>query len=127
MRILRGCMVLAIAGLAACGGGDGAGMNNGPRTNVDPVAAFTATCDGLTCAMTDQSTDADGTIQSHAWEFGDGATSSEPNPTHTYADPGSFTVRLTVTDDDGDTGTATRTVTMIPDPVAPFSGTYERE
>lgn len=35
------------------------------------------------------------------WDFGDGATSTERNPTHTYATAGNFTVRLTVTGPDG--------------------------
>lgn len=33
----------------------------------------------------------------YAWDFGDGATSAEANPTHTYAEPGNYTVTLTVT------------------------------
>jgi PKD repeat protein len=33
----------------------------------------------------------------YQWDFGDGATSTEPNPTHTYTTRGSFTVKLTVT------------------------------
>jgi len=35
------------------------------------------------------------------WDFGDGDTSDEQNPTHIYDDAGNFTVTLTVTDDDG--------------------------
>jgi len=35
------------------------------------------------------------------WDFGDGDTSDEQNPTHIYDDAGNFTVILTVTDDDG--------------------------
>lgn len=36
------------------------------------------------------------------WEFGDGSTSDERNPTHTYIEPGTFDVRLTVTGADGE-------------------------
>ncbi|MFL5824700.1 MAG: PKD domain-containing protein [Solirubrobacteraceae bacterium] len=46
------------------------------------------------------------TIKSYLWKFGDGATSTAANPTHTYANPGTFTVRLTVTDSAGQAGTA---------------------
>ncbi len=54
--------------------------------------------------------DVDGTVQSYAWDFGDGNTGTGVAPTHTYADPGTFTVTLTVTDDDGDpSGAATTT------------------
>jgi PKD repeat protein len=128
MRSLRGLVVLGILGLAACGDDDGTGASDTPRTNSPPSAAFMASCADLTCTLTDQSADADGTIQAHAWEFGDGGTSSEPNPTHTYADPGTFTVRLTVTDDGGDTGTVARDVTVSPVHTVPgYSGTYERE
>lgn len=49
----------------------------------------------------DRSTDADGRIVSWSWNFGDGVTSSDQNPTHEYAAPGSYIVTLTVTDDSG--------------------------
>jgi PKD repeat protein/glucose/arabinose dehydrogenase/type 1 glutamine amidotransferase len=42
------------------------------------------------------------------WDFGDGTTSSEANPTHTYADGGHFNVKLTVTYADG--GTSVKTI-----------------
>ncbi|MBN8679238.1 MAG: PKD domain-containing protein [Chitinophagales bacterium] len=50
--------------------------------------------------FTDQST-ADGVIVSWEWDFGDGSTSTEQNPTHTYAAPGTYLVCLTIYDDDG--------------------------
>ena len=37
-----------------------------------------------------------GVVTAHGWDFGDGATSTEERPTHTYATPGSYTVSLTV-------------------------------
>jgi PKD repeat protein len=52
------------------------------------------------------------TITGWAWTFGDGASSAAQNPTHTFAAAGSFTVRLTVTDSLGRTGTTTVTVTV---------------
>jgi len=45
---------------------------------------------------------------SYEWDFGDGDTSTEENPTHAYRDEGSYTVSLTVTDDRGNTATETR-------------------
>ncbi|RLG04612.1 MAG: hypothetical protein DRN68_09640, partial [Thaumarchaeota archaeon] len=51
--------------------------------------------------FTDNSHDPDGKIVSRQWDFGDGTTSTERNPTHRYTKKGSFTVKLTVTDDDG--------------------------
>lgn len=54
-----------------------------------------------TIVFTDQST-SDGAIGSWAWDFGDGNTSTEQNPSHTYAEPGTYQVCLTITDADGD-------------------------
>ncbi len=62
------------------------------------------------------STDPDGTITGYAWEFGDGATATGSTASRTYAADGTYTVRLTVTDDDGDTGTTTRQVTVAATP-----------
>jgi PKD repeat protein len=42
-----------------------------------------------------------GRIVSYAWDFGDGASSTQANPTHTFEQVGSFNVTLTVTDNDG--------------------------
>lgn len=84
--------------------------------NTDPVAAFSsaAGADTLSFAFTDESTDSDGTIVSWAWDFGDGATSTLQNPSHTYALQGSKTVTLTVTDDLGGTDTIQHTVAPLP-------------
>jgi len=76
-----------------------------PPANDPPHAEFIVSCEELTCRFTDQSTDADGTIASRGWDFGDGATSTERNPSHTYAAAGQYTVTLRVTDDDGATDT----------------------
>jgi OOP family OmpA-OmpF porin len=50
--------------------------------------------------------DVDGKITAYAWSFGDGATASTQHATHTYSRPGTYTATLTVTDDDGATGSA---------------------
>lgn len=49
---------------------------------------------------------------SYAWDFGDGATSTEQNPTHTYNSAGDFTATLTVTDNQGATASDTAAVTI---------------
>lgn len=56
-------------------------------------------------------------IQSYQWDFGDGSvlTSGEPYTNHTYTVPGTYTVTLTVTDNDGATGTDTCIVTVLDD------------
>ncbi len=84
-----------------------------------PVASFTTNpspAQGpvpFTVAFTDASTDSDGMIQTRSWSFGDGGTSAERNPTHTYSLPGNYTVTLTVTDDDLLTHTVTGTVRAV--------------
>jgi PKD repeat protein len=86
--------------------------DQGP-SNIPPHAVITAACQALTCQLSDSSTDPDGTIESRVWDLGDGTTSIERAPVHTYAAPGGqFTVMLTVTDDDGDTDTAMSAVTV---------------
>ena len=54
-----------------------------------------------------QSTDPEGQALSFAWEFGDGASSGEPQPSHTYTTAGTFDAKLSVRDPQGNTGTAT--------------------
>ena len=54
-----------------------------------------------------------GTIVSYAWDLGNGTTSNSPAPVVTYTDVGDRTVTLTVTDDDGLTGTTSRVITVL--------------
>ena len=81
-------------------------------------AAFTADVTSgaapLTVQFTDQST---GVVLSWLWDFGDGTTSTEQNPAHTYTDPGTYTVSLTVTSPDG-TDTETIAGYIVVTPVA---------
>lgn len=83
--------------------------------NQPPTASFTyalATADPFTVQFTDASTDLDGTIFSWLWDFGDGTTSDQRSPSHTYTDSNNYTVTLTVTDDQGATETATETISV---------------
>ena len=83
--------------------------------NAAPQAAFTANCDQLECAFdASGSTDPDGSIASYAWDFGDGEHGTGATPQHTFAEAGEYTVKLTVTDDRGGTGTKTQTLTVAP-------------
>jgi chitodextrinase len=72
------------------------------RDNHPPDADFEVHCSGLTCAFVDKSKDDDGAVVAWQWSFGDGATSSERNPVHTYASRGKYDVLLIVTDNRGD-------------------------
>ncbi len=66
--------------------------------------------------FTDQSYDENGTVVAWIWDFGDGATSTEQNPTHTYAFEGTYTASLTVTDNEGCTDSAKRGIIISASP-----------
>ena len=85
---------------------------------VDPlaVAGFSSSVNGLTASFTNNSTNA----TSYNWDFGDNNNSTETNPTHTYADDGTYTVQLIATNDCG-SDTTTQTVVVITSPSAGFS------
>ena len=86
-----------------------------------PTAAFTSSTNGLAASFNGtSSTDPDGTIASYAWTFGDGTTSTAASPVHTYAAAGTYSVKLTVTDDDGATDDVTQSVSVSV-PVGPLA------
>jgi parallel beta-helix repeat protein len=61
-----------------------------------------------------QSRDPDGQIIFYRWNFGDGSSEIlDQAPRHTYADPGSYTVTLTVVDNSGRSAIANSTITVI--------------
>ena len=69
--------------------------------NKAPDVTFDAFPDGLTVDFTLIANDSDGTIDDIEWNFGDDQNSTEPLPSHTYAEAGTYLVSCTVTDDDG--------------------------
>jgi|GEM_PF-647415 len=65
--------------------------------NPAPQANFTANVTAGVAPLTVQFTDiSTGDVSSWLWAFGDGVTSAEQNPVHTYTVPGTYTVNLTV-------------------------------
>jgi PKD repeat protein len=100
----------------------------GTNGNQWPVAVATATPDNgntpLTVSFSSPGTlDLDGTIASYLWNFDDGATSTSPNPQHTYTVPGKYVANLTVTDNLGASTSNTAAIEVTApnqNPVAKF-------
>jgi PKD repeat protein len=55
-----------------------------------------------------------GDIESYLWNFGDGATSTDQHPTHTYSSPGEYTVVLTISGLGGDLDSASLKISVTP-------------
>ncbi|WP_327682335.1 collagenase [Kitasatospora sp. NBC_00458] len=92
-----------------------------------PTALFDAPVNGATVNVTERAVQTGpGRITSWRWTFGDGTSSDERNPSHTYAAAGSYTVALTATDDTGRTATTATTVTVTAAPVALPNCTEQR-
>lgn len=96
----------------------------GTTTNSPPAASFTFSCTDLSCSFTDTSTDSDGTVSAWSWDLGDTSSSMAQNPWHIYATGGTYTVTLTVTDDDGAGDSASQSVSVCAVDVVLSSVTY---
>ncbi len=90
-------------------GGGGVPLPNTPPT-VSTAASATTGDAPLAVTFTTTANDDEGPITSVAWTFGDGETSTELSPVHTYADVGTFTAKVVVTDAGGLTAEATVTI-----------------
>jgi len=98
--------------------------------NQSPIASFTATPTSGVAPLevyfsASNSYDSDGTIISYAWNFKDGNTGNGETISYTFSSTGSYNVELTVTDNEGAVGSATKTiiVTETPNqsPIASFT------
>jgi PKD repeat protein len=87
------------------------GPTSGPTASFGPSAASPTVGDSV--SFTDSSVDSDGSVVSWNWGFGDGTTSTSQNPTHMYSNKGSYTVSLTVTDNEGLTDTETTSIPVF--------------
>ena len=70
------------------------------------------------------STDPDGSITTYRWDFGDGTSGTGVTIGHAYASPGNYTVRLTITDNGGLTGSTSSSVLVKAAPLANNSTFY---
>lgn len=85
---------------------DGGGQNKAPK------ASFTYKRKGLKVSLKDQSTDSDGRITKWNWDFGNGETSSKQNPVVNYRSKGTYTIKLTVTDNGGKTNSTSQSINV---------------
>ena len=126
--ILTGCVLAVPLLIAGCGGSEEG--TKSPTTTVAPKAATATTAPGAAAAddedyeldviaeaepdegapplkvqFTASVEEEDGGPWKFSWDFGDGSSSTEQNPTHTYAKIGEYTATLTVTDQKNNKGT----------------------
>jgi hypothetical protein len=97
----------------------------GPDPRIEPVneapdAGFSLTCAALRCDFTDASSDDTG-ISSWNWTFGDAGSSPQQHPVHRYTTAGTYSVSLTVTDEDGETSTISKQAVATDPAVASLS------
>lgn len=92
-----------------------------------PVADFTATpvagCAPLTVAFTNTSSGDANYPNTYSWDFGDGNTSDQANPTHTYTEPGTYTVTLTANGPVDSDENQQVDLVVVNAPAVAFSGT----
>jgi PKD repeat protein len=82
--------------------------------NTPPVASFASTCAALSCDFdAGRSADPDGFLVAYQWDFGDGSSAAGKLVQHAYVQPGTYSVRLTVTDNRGASATVTETVLVL--------------
>ncbi len=93
-------------------------LNDFVVVNPTPTAGFNSSNNGSTVSFSNTSVNA----VSYSWSFGDNSSSVEENPVHTYANDGSYTVTLTVTNACG-TAISTKNVTVVTKPTANFNAT----
>jgi hypothetical protein len=98
----RAVGLICFAAMTACGGGGGGGVEAPPVTIIPESLAISGPsgADASTAVQFSNSTSALSGLK-FSWDFGDGTSSSEAVPSHTYAHGGDFTVVLKVTNESG--------------------------
>ena len=91
-------------------------LSNYITVNDVPNASFTSSTAGTNVNFTNTSTGA----STYSWNFGDGNTSDDTNPSHDFEEDGNYMVTLTATNDCGSV-TSTETIEIVTTPLAGFS------
>lgn len=115
IQTLRGSAIPILLATAACGDGGGSTGPDGGPSNQSPTASFTLSSSGSVAPVgiavdASASLDPDGEVTAWTWTFGDGGSGAGVTAQHVFEQPGSYTVELVVTDDQGATASTTRTV-----------------
>ncbi len=118
------CGICALLVTSACSSGD---SDNGEANSLNPVLQISFLFDVVTNAFqgaltgaselsdsfSEQAYDPDGgEIVSYQWDFGDGSTSTDKEPVHTYVSTGKYEAILTATDDEGNSCDSLMTVVV---------------
>lgn len=111
-RLLR-----VVGGSSDTGGTGGTGgTTTPPPTNTAPTASITSSCQKASCSLDGSASRDDAGVVSYSWDFGDGTTLTTTTPLvkHTYAAKGNYsmTVKLTVADAAGLTGSTQKTLSI---------------
>ncbi|HEX9986266.1 MAG TPA: discoidin domain-containing protein [Thermoanaerobaculia bacterium] len=93
----------------------------GTQLALSNFLVFSPQIGALAPSFVDNSVPGDSNITRWQWSFGDGGTSAERDPSHTYAEPGLYDVSLTVTDANGLTSTRTIPYAVEGSPRADFT------
>ena len=101
--------------------------------NLSPIASFTCIPTSGEAPLNvsfdaSVSSDSDGSITYYGWRFGDGkfgGVSSPATASHSYTVPGTYTIRLIVTDDDGSTCITAHTIYVSPSSVGSDKATIQ--
>jgi PKD repeat protein len=99
--------------------------NQSPTASISSPSSDVSVYAGDAVSFQGSASDPDGSVVTHLWDFGDGATAAVQNPgSHVFSTVGTYEVRYTVTDDDGAASApALRTVTVrTPAPPPPGPG-----